>query len=76
MLRVLTVLIAVLMMSACGSSNVPSTPLTESVYRPPCTFENASADPDEDLLVDVKNMECGAKLRAQVLELQQIIKGP
>ena len=76
MLRVLTVLIAVLMMSACGSSNVPSTPLTESVFRPPCTFENASADPDEDLLVDVKNMECGAKLRAQVLELQKIIRGP
>lgn len=76
MLRVLTVLIAVLMMSACGSSNVPSTPLTESVFRPPCTFENASADPDEDLLVDVKNMECGAKLRAQVLELQKIIQGP
>lgn len=55
---------------------MPSMPLTESVYRPPCTFENASADPDEDLLVDVKNMECGAKLRAQVLELQKIILGP
>lgn len=76
MLRALTALIVVLMLSACGSSNVPSMPLTESALRPPCKFDSPSADPDEDLMIDVKNMECGAKLRAQVLELQQIIKGP
>ena len=76
MLRALTALIVVLMLSACGSSNVPLMPLTESALRPPCKFDSPSADPDEDLLVDVKNMECGAKLRAQVMELQKIIRGP
>ena len=55
---------------------MPLMPLTESAIKPPCKFESPSEDPDEDLAIDVRNMKCGAELRAQVLDLQKLIKGP
>ncbi|WFD55422.1 prokaryotic lipoprotein lipid attachment site [Escherichia phage Ioannina] len=76
MSRVLIAIIVSLMLTACGSSNVPLMPLTESAIKPPCKFESPSEDPDEDLAIDVRNMKCGAELRAQVLDLQKLIKGP
>ncbi|WQY91284.1 hypothetical protein [Hafnia phage TS33] len=36
----------------------------------PCVPSKPSADPDEDLAIDVQNNECTRKLRWQVYQLQ------
>lgn len=39
----------------------------------PCKLNLPSADPDEDLAIDVQNNECVRKLRLQVYQLQDWI---
>lgn len=72
------ILAGVVFLAGCSSGYVPPAqqlpPVDASLMVAPCKLSTPSADPDEDLTIDVQNAECTRQLRLKVYRLQDWIK--
>ena len=72
------ILLGVLFLAGCSSGYVPPAqqlpPLDASLMVAPCKLSAPSADPDEDLAIDVQNAECVRHNRLKVYRLQDWVR--
>lgn len=72
----LFLLVGILGITGCAPEYAPNTlpPVDASLMVPPCKLSAPSADPDEDLAIDVQNAECVRQLRLKVYRLQDWVR--
>ena len=72
------ILLGVLLLAGCSSEYVPPAqqlpPVDASLMVAPCKSLPPSADPDEDLAIDVQNAECVRQNRLKVYRLQDWVR--
>lgn len=72
------ILVGVLFLAGCSSEYVPPaqqlSPVDASLMVAPCKLSAPSADPDEDLAIDVHNAECVRQNRLKVYRLQDWVR--
>lgn len=72
------ILAGVVFLAGCSSGYVPLAqqlpPVDASLMVAPCKLSAPSADPDEDLAIDVQNADCVRQLRLKVYRLQDWVR--
>lgn len=72
------ILLGVLFLAGCSPAYVPPAqqlpPVDASLMVAPCKLSAPSADPDEDLAIDVQNAECVRQNRLKVYRLQDWVR--
>lgn len=72
------ILAGVFFLAGCSSEYTPPAqqlpPVEALLMVPPCKLSAPSADPDEDLAIDVQNAECVRQNRLKVYRLQDWVR--